>query len=68
MSSIEMRRNEADAVTEIVIRVPGSHIAYGRVTRHTLAIAEQVDHDQFFGMLRDVVNMKMGVELERTPR
>ena len=68
MIEIEMRRNEADAMTEIVIRVPDSHIAHGCVTRQSLAIAERVDHDQFFGMLRDVVNMKMGVELERTPR
>ena len=66
MISIETRRNEADALTEIVIRVPDSHITHGRVTCQSLAIAELVDHDHFFGMLCDAVNMKMGLELERT--
>lgn len=58
-----------DAVTKdiiITIRVPESHIINGRTSENSRAIGRMIDMDQFFGMLRDAIDMKYGLELERT--
>ena len=56
---------QKDLVTEellITIRAPKEHVLAGRSTERSRHIASMIDMDQFFGMLCDAVNMKLGLD------
>lgn len=60
---------QKDLVTDdllITVKVPREHILRGRSTERSRHIASMIDMDQFFGMLRDVIDMKLGLEAEPT--
>ena len=48
----------------ISIRVPHAYIIHGRPA--DINISSMIDIDQFFGMLEDVICMKLGLEPPRT--
>ena len=62
MIKIEMFKDAATEDIKIEIRVPREHILAGRSTPQSRRIAELITVEQFFGMLTDVVNLKLGIE------
>ncbi len=65
MIRIEMFKDIETEDLSISIKVPRSHQLQGRTSAMSRAMAERIDMEQFFGMLRDAVDMKLGLELER---
>jgi hypothetical protein len=62
MIDIEVTKNPATEDVEIHIKIPRQHILLGKRTRHSQAIADLIDTEQFFGMLRDAIDMKLGID------
>lgn len=66
MINISMHEQVDNGDLVLHVTVPRSHVMQGKVTRHSLAIASRVDTQQFFGMIRDAIHLKLGLEYEPT--